>query len=218
MDSVLGSRTNATLLEILRERPLDKAAWDRFVDRYGPRIYGWCRAWHLQEQDACDVTQDVLLKLVVRMKAFDYDPARSFRGWLKVLTRHAWVDFLEHRKRAGQVGGDSQVQAMLQTVAAGEDLVERVGVAFDLELFDLAKAQVQHQVEPESWRVFQLTDIEGRSSAEVAKACGKTITAVYQIRSRIRKQLRIELRKLEGTDPEGRRRTDEPLPIPGAAP
>ncbi|MBV8381093.1 MAG: sigma-70 family RNA polymerase sigma factor [Planctomycetaceae bacterium] len=113
MDSTLGSRTSATLLEILRERPLDKAAWDRFVDRYGPRIYGWCRAWHLQEQDACDVTQDVLLKLVVRMKTFDYDPARSFRGWLKVLTRHSWVDFLEDRKRAGQVGGDSQVQAML---------------------------------------------------------------------------------------------------------
>ena len=71
MDSDLGSRTSATLLETLRERPLDQAAWDRFVDRYGPRVYGWCRAWHLQEQDAWDVTQDVLMKLVVRMKAFD---------------------------------------------------------------------------------------------------------------------------------------------------
>ena len=96
--------------------------------------------------------------------------------------------------------------------------MERVGVAFDLELLDLAKAQVQLLVEPESWRVFQLTDIEGRPSAEVAKACGKKITEVYQIRSRIWKQLRNELRKLEGTDPEGRRRTNEPLPIPGAAP
>src|SRR5512135_870028 len=217
MDSELGSRTSATLLETLRERPLDQAAWDRFVDRYGPRVYGWCRAWHLQDQDARDVTQDVLMKLVVRIKAFDYDPARSFRGWLKVVARHAWVDFREGRKRAGWGSGDSQVQAMLQTVAAGEDLMERLGVAFDLELFDLAQARVQRQVEPESWRVFQLTDIQGRSSAEVATACDKTIAAVYQIRSRIRKQLRNELRKLEGTAPEGRRRTDDPLPVSGAA-
>ncbi len=178
----------------------------------------WCRDWHLQEEDARDVTQDVLLKLVVRMRAFDYDPARSFRGWLTVVAHHAWVDFLESRKRAGWGSGDSQTQAMLQTVTAGEDLMERLGVAFDLELFDLAEARVQRQVEPESWRVFQLIDIQGRSSAEVAKACGKKITAVYQIRSRIRKQLRDELRQLEGTDPEGRKRTDEPLSIPGAAP
>jgi DNA-directed RNA polymerase specialized sigma24 family protein len=118
-----------------------------------------------------------------------------------VVARHAWVDFREGRKRAGWGSGDSQVQAMLQTVTAGEDLMERLGVAFDLELFDLAQARVQRQVEPESWRVFQLTDIQGRSSAEVATACGKTIAAIYQIRSRIRKQLRDELRKLEGTDP-----------------
>jgi RNA polymerase sigma factor (sigma-70 family) len=203
MNSALGSRTSATLLEALRERSLDQAAWDRFVDRYGPRVYGWCRAWHLQEQDARDVTQDVLLKLVVRIKAFDYDPARSFRGWLKVVARHAWVDFLKSRKRAGRGDGDGQVQAMLQTVTAGEDLMERLGEVFDLELFDLAKARVQCQVEPESWRVFQLIDLQGQSNAEVAKACGKKITAVYQIRSRIRKQLRDELRKLEGTDPEG---------------
>jgi RNA polymerase sigma-70 factor (ECF subfamily) len=203
VDNDLGSRTSVTLLETLRERPLDQAAWDRFVDRYGPRVYAWCRGWHLQEEDARDVTQDVLLKLVVRMRAFDYDPARSFRGWLKVVARHAWVDFLEGRKRAGWGSGDSQVQATLQTVAAGEDLMERLGVAFDLELFDLAQARVRRQVEPESWRVFQMTDIEGRSSAEVAKECGKKITAVYQIRSRIRQKLRDELRELKGTDPEG---------------
>src|SRR4051812_26981460 len=86
-------RTSASLLLRLRTAPDDQALWGEFVDRYGPLIYGWCRRWKLQESDAEDVTQDVLLRLATRMREFRYDPSRSFRGWLKTLTRHAWSDF-----------------------------------------------------------------------------------------------------------------------------
>ena len=57
------SRTSVTLLGRLRQDPKDQAAWNDFVARYEPRILQWCRGWGLQESDAQDVTQDVLLKL-----------------------------------------------------------------------------------------------------------------------------------------------------------
>ena len=56
-------KTSLTLLDRLRRDPKDQAAWSEFVARYGPRILQWCRGWGLQESDAQDVTQDVLLKL-----------------------------------------------------------------------------------------------------------------------------------------------------------
>src|SRR6476661_8144755 len=111
------SHTSATLLSNLRRVPPDQAAWARFADRYGRKIYGWCRQWKLQEADAEDITQAVLLKLAEKMRAFEYDPARSFRAWLKTVTRHAWLDSCSGRPAAA--AGGSQAHGLLQTVGPG---------------------------------------------------------------------------------------------------
>src|SRR5436190_15592130 len=100
------SGTSPTLLGRLGRCPTDQAAWNAFVDRYGPRIYAWCLHWRLQEADAEDVTQNVLLKLARQLTGFAYDPAKSFRAWLKTLTRHALADFLDSRKTAAAGSGD----------------------------------------------------------------------------------------------------------------
>ena len=39
-DSTL--RTGSVLLLLLSD-PANPQFWDAFVDRYGPKIYGWCR-------------------------------------------------------------------------------------------------------------------------------------------------------------------------------
>jgi DNA-directed RNA polymerase specialized sigma24 family protein len=64
------SRTSVTLLGRLRRDPRDQTAWNEFVSRYRPKILEWCRRWRLQESDAQDVTQAVLLKLSSLMAMF----------------------------------------------------------------------------------------------------------------------------------------------------
>ena len=113
--------THVTLLTQLRQDPSDQAGWDEFVERYGRHIYRWCRQWNLQDADAEDVTQEILMKLTQKLRAFTYDPSRSFRGWLKTVAHHAWRDFADSRRRA-QAGGDSQVQELMLTLEAREDL------------------------------------------------------------------------------------------------
>src|SRR5438046_2121510 len=93
--------TSVTLLERLRHEPRDADAWDQFVRHYRPLICGWCRAWGLQRADAEDVAQDVLAKLTVRLRHFRYDRSRSFRAWLKTVTRRAWSDRIARWYRAG---------------------------------------------------------------------------------------------------------------------
>src|SRR5262249_744043 len=58
MSSSTDSQTSLTLMDLLRRYPKDAGAWDRFVRRYRPKIYGWCRDRGLQEADAEDVAQD----------------------------------------------------------------------------------------------------------------------------------------------------------------
>jgi RNA polymerase sigma-70 factor (ECF subfamily) len=104
-DNAPESATSTSLLVRLQQAPADQAAWEEFVRRYGARIHGWGRGWGLQEADAQDVSQDVLLKLVRAMQAFRYDPARRFRGWLKTVAHHAWQDLARGRKVIA-AGGD----------------------------------------------------------------------------------------------------------------
>ena len=63
MVSMADSGTRVTLFGRLRRDPTNAAAWGEFVDLYAPKIMGWCQKWKLQEADAQDVTQNVLMKL-----------------------------------------------------------------------------------------------------------------------------------------------------------
>ena len=91
--------THVSILMALCNDPGDQSAWAAFVDRYGPQIHAWCLRWRLQDADAQDVTQMVLLKLVRHLPDFAYDPSRSFRGWLRTLTAHSWSDFIRDQVR-----------------------------------------------------------------------------------------------------------------------
>jgi RNA polymerase sigma factor (sigma-70 family) len=191
------SRTRLSLLERLRRQPEDQTAWREFVDRYAPRIYAWCKQWRLQEADARDVTQNVLLRLAEKMRTFTYDPQRSFRGWLRTLTRHAWSDFVAAQQRAGWGSGSSAVEEFLHSVASGDSLVSHLEQQFDLELLEEARLRVQDRVDAHSWEAFRLATEENVSGGDVAARLGMTVVAVYKAKSRILKMLQDEIKQLD---------------------
>jgi RNA polymerase sigma factor (sigma-70 family) len=196
MDSELGSRTSTTLLGRLRGNPTDEAAWAEFVARYGKKIYGWCRRWHLQDADAADVTQAVLLKLAREMRTFDYNPAGSFRGWLKTLSHHAWQDLVQRRRHLIVAGG-GQVEEQLHSLEARDDLAARIKAALDAEVFDQAVIRVRLRVHPRTWQAFQLTALEGLTGPKAAARLGISLSNVYKAKSNVQKLLQQEIRYVE---------------------
>jgi len=189
--------TGVTLLARLRQHPTDQAAWAVFVECYGRHIYRWCRQWKLQDADAEDVTQDILVKLAQKLRAFAYDPARSFRGWLKTVAHHAWRDFADSRGRANAAAGGSEVWELMQTIEAREDLVQKLAEAFDHELLEAAKVRVRLRVAPHTWEAFRLVALEGRPVAEVAAVVQMQVAMVYVAKSKVQRMLQEEIRKLE---------------------
>jgi RNA polymerase sigma-70 factor (ECF subfamily) len=198
MASASESQTSPTLLGRLRQTPTDQAAWEEFVDRYGRKIYGWCRQWNLQDADAQDVTQIVLVRLAQQLPRFIYDRSRSFRGWLRTLTQHAWSDFLKRRARAGRGSGDRQVKAFLQSLAGRDDLVAALQEQFDQELLERATARVRLRVTPRSWEAFRLTALEGLLGAEAARRLDMRVAAVFKAKNRVQKLLQEVIGQLEG--------------------
>jgi RNA polymerase sigma-70 factor (ECF subfamily) len=200
MDQGSAPQTRTSLLSRLRNDPSDRSAWDEFVSRYGPKIHSWCLRWGLQNADADDVTQTVLVQLAAKLRGFVYDPSRSFRGWLKTLTRHAWSDFVADRQRAVAGAGGSGMFEVLHSVAARDDLEKRMEESFDLELLELAAHRVRERVEPHTWEAFQLTALEGLSGAEAAARLGMPVASVFKAKSNLQKMLQEEIAQLEGVE------------------
>jgi RNA polymerase sigma-70 factor (ECF subfamily) len=197
MNAPANSLTSSTLLVRLQHSPSDQDAWNEFVERYGRRIRGWCCQWGLQEADAQDVTQTVLLKLLRAVQTFHYDPQQKFRAWLKTVTHHAWQDLVRGRKQIA-IGGDVAIGDPLQSLSARDDLAAWMEGAYEQELLEAALVRVRPRVKEQTWEAFCLTTYEGLSGAEAAERLGIAITSVYKAKSNIQKLLEAEIRYLEG--------------------
>ncbi|MBM4094843.1 MAG: RNA polymerase sigma factor, partial [Planctomycetes bacterium] len=127
----------------------DHEVWVEFVTLYEPVIYRFLRRRGLQDADARDVMQELLL--TVSRSIGRWDPTKdrgSFRGWLRRIARNLVINWLKQRgRRVGATGG-SDLQAMLEMVPAAN---EPDTVEFDRELrralFRRASERVRAEVQ-----------------------------------------------------------------------
>jgi RNA polymerase sigma-70 factor (ECF subfamily) len=190
--------TRVTLLHRLTQNPVDQLSWSEFVRLYGPAIRGWLVHWGLQEADAQDVTQNVLLRLTAKLPQFKYDPSRSFRAWLKTLTHHAWHDFVTESGYRNRGSGDTSILDLLQSMAAREDLAARVEAEFDKELLEAALVRARERVTATTWQAFKLTTLDGLPPQDVADKLAVRVSQVYLAKHRVQKLVQEEIRTLEG--------------------
>lgn len=196
--------TSTTLLHRLRD-VADEDAWDDFVRRYTPKVFEWCRKNNLQDSDAADVTQQVLLKLVSTMRTFEYDASRgSFRGWLKTVTSNTVRDLgrqWQNRniRAAGDTAGVNQMNAICDERALNE-LSGRIEAHYREELLREAEAQVRVRVQPATWQAWHATAIDARSVNEVATEVGMSVSEVYVAKSRVNKMMREVVQRMESAE------------------
>jgi DNA-directed RNA polymerase specialized sigma24 family protein len=134
------------------------------------------------------------------MAKFAYDPSRSFRGWLKTLTRHAWRDLAVEWKRERIASGDSRLCEFFESLEAGDDLVRHLEEEFHRELMDQAMTLVRPRVAQRTWDAFRLTALEGCSGAATAAQLEMKVAHVYVAKNEVKEMIRQEIRKLEGTE------------------
>jgi RNA polymerase sigma-70 factor (ECF subfamily) len=174
--------TPASLLVRLR-RGADAPTWERFVALFTPLLDRWAHSLGLQDADAADLVQDVFSQLLQILPRFHYDPARSFRGWLRTVLINAWRD----RRRAP---GAAPLPDEVADEAARPDLAE---AEYHRHLVGRAVQILQRDFAPATWQAFWETTVAGRPGAEVAAQLGLSVNAVYLARARVLNRLREEL-------------------------
>ncbi len=183
--------TRASLLLRLRD-PRDQSAWEAFLQIYQPLIYQLARRRGVQEADAREVTQEVLIAVAGAIGRWETDPQRgSFRGWLSKITRNLVVNHVIRQSRHPRGSGDSDIKRWLE---ARPDPHSEESALFDREeerqTFRWAADRVRSEFRETTWQAFWRTAVDGRDAAAVAGELGVTVGIVYVSRSRVMKRLR----------------------------
>jgi RNA polymerase sigma factor (sigma-70 family) len=189
----LGS-TNPELLKqitVLRDNP----AWSEFFRLYEPLVTAWCSAYGFDPASIDELCQRVWVEMAQRMPSYQYDPGRSFRGWLRRLCHHRAVDMLrERRDRSFELLADTDLVDE-RGVAASSTVDDDEITADKLLLMQEARAvqeEVRRKVKPVRWEVFRRVVIDGESISETAAALGLKYITAYAGLNHVAQLLRAE--------------------------
>jgi len=181
---------------MLREEHESSGAWEEFVRIYGNQVIRWCRGCGLQDADAADVSQDVLIRFWKHAARFTYDPSRRFRSYLRQIVRAALADWSE--RRGPQARASIDVGGVLESLPAREELIARIEEAYDTELLDLAMREVKGRVKPHTWQAFHMLAIERLPGEEVARRLAMDANLAYVARRNVQRMIREVIGRLEG--------------------
>jgi RNA polymerase sigma-70 factor (ECF subfamily) len=146
-----------------------------------------------------DVIQETYIDAFLDIGHFDPHGEGSFLAWLLTLAKRNLLDALRmldaekrgrNRRRLVPLGGEDSFLALY------EELVYSRSTPSQNVARSEAAAMLRRAIEqlPDSYRtVIQLYDLEGRSAAEVATAMNRTIGAVFMLRGRAHRHLRVAM-------------------------
>lgn len=186
--------TSPSLLERVRHQ--DQDAWQRLVGLYGPLVRYWCQRWGSTEDDAQDVAQDVFLAVSRGLADFERQRAGSFRGWVRAITRHKFLDHQRRHQRQPDAGaGGTEAQIRMQEVAEPDP--DASGEAAEISgLYHRALELIRAHFEGKTWQAFWRVTVDDQSTNVVAAELGMTPVAVRIAKSRVLARLRQEVHDL----------------------
>ncbi len=189
--------TKTSLILRLRDRG-DAAAWEEFAAMYEPVIYRVARRQGLQDADARETVQEVMLSVARAVSQWQPSPRAQFRTWLFRILRGKLIDHLRRRRRQPVATGRSSIALELaQQADPRQGLSAEIDREYRRELFRWAARGVRREVQPLTWEAFWRTSVDALPVAEAAEQLGLSVGAVYIARSRVLARLRTHVQALQ---------------------
>ena len=193
MGNELGKSTSSNLLQGLRES--DKDAWQHFVDLYKSTVYAKCRNNGLSDEDAADVARNVFKDVARAIPEFERVRTGQFRKWPGTITKNRIIDHFRHNAQQTEAWGGSDARRQMEQVA-GSDVDDSLSDAASERVIDQlfeALEAIRRRHSDQVWHVFWRTQLRRESPTDVAKDLDISLDNVYQIKSRILRELRQRL-------------------------
>jgi len=172
------------------------AAWEVLDRRYRPIVTGLARRLGLSEQDAMDVAQDTMVRVLAEYRDGRYDRSRGrMRSWLLSIARTKIADV--YRKRA--VRREARGESAMVTIPNEQELEDIWSTERRLVVLReaLAELQATSKTADRSIRAFEMLIFHRRSVGDVASALDMSENDVYLAKSRVARKLRDTVKQLE---------------------
>jgi RNA polymerase sigma-70 factor (ECF subfamily) len=187
------NETSLSLLHRLRCSP-ESESWTRLVDLYAPLIRAWLRKYDVQESDAEDLVQEVLLAVSKDLGKFDHGGhPGAFRGWLKAILVNRLRKHWRARDRRPQARGDSDIDARLAQL---DNPSSEMSLIWNREHDQYVLRQLLALAEPHfaktTWTAFSRVALDGAKPDDVAREMGISRNAVIIAKCRVLSRLRQE--------------------------
>lgn len=187
----------------------DQHAWLEFVTRYDPVIRQACQRFRFDPDTLEELCQRIWIALAQRLRTFEYDPTRTFRGWLRRFCESRAIDYLRTRQSDRAVAFPSElVDNLTEPLDRDSDEEFESRRPALLERTEQVQNQVRGRVGERTWIVFWEIAVEGASFRETAQAMGMSYAATFAAHKRVSKLLRESGRLMLGDDPAHSRPRD----------
>lgn len=185
--------TSLSLLERLRHSP-DNECWKRLADLYTPLIQVWLRRYDVQQSDANDLVQEVLVAVSQDLGRFEHrGQPGAFRGWLKTILVNRLRKFWRARDRRPQPRGDSDLDARLAQLDDPSSELSRIwNREHDQYVLRQLLALAEPHFAPNTWTAFCQVALDGAKPEQVAEELKMSLNAVCLAKSRVLRRLRQE--------------------------
>lgn len=188
--------TRESLLLKIRDSE-NSVAWERFTAVYRPAVVRLARRRGLQEADAEDLAQRVLVAVARAIGNWEKDCKRgSFHNWLLRIARNEMINMMTRGRIVGC--GGSSVSEQLEQLPAEQDALETlVEDEHRRAVFRWAADEIRPEFHEATWLAFWLTAIEALPVEEAATEVGKSVGSVYAARSRVMRRLKEKVREFD---------------------
>ena len=174
----------------------DGSAWSVFYETYDSLIHLWCQGYSLDDATYEDLCQQIWIELATRLRTYQYDPGKTFRGWLRQFCRSRAIDLI--RKRGTEPVcflADQAIEAWLPAVDAfcgeGHDEPDSRRSLL-LRQAEQAQEAVKERVDPRTWQAFWQIAVDGCSVREAADDMRMSYASAFAAHQRVARMLRAE--------------------------
>jgi RNA polymerase sigma-70 factor (ECF subfamily) len=187
------NETSLSLLSRLRGSA-EPESWNRLVELYAPLIRAWLRKYEVQDSDAEDLMQEVLLAVSKDVRGFDHSgQPGAFRAWLKAILINRLRKFWRSRDRRPQARADSDIDARLAQLDDPRSEMSQIwNREHDEYVLRQLLALAEPHFAPDTWTAFCRVALEGAKPDVVAAELGISRNAVIIAKCRVLSRLRQE--------------------------
>jgi len=177
-------------------------AWREFVELYEKALFRFVRSKGLQDADAIEVVQQVLMAVHRSVDGWSSDRAGSFRAWLLRVASNQAITVIRKKYRQRMLTGGTTVNKVLEATPSNshQDAADEEEFQWRQWAFCWASSRVQHEVADRTWQAFWLTAVEDEPPAAVSEKLGISIGAVYAAKCRVMQRLRDAASEIDSSE------------------